>query len=108
MVDKLELSPALSHYIRELRHECRERRINNRELAAAQEELKATLRSMGSRLILAEAKAQAMAEGLIHPDWVDIADLTGVEINDLGEIVGLREAIARFKIQKPHLFRREQ
>ena len=102
------LPEQIATYIRELRRECRKYRIANNELSVAQQDLTAQLYNMENRLILAEAKAQAMVEGLTHPDWMGIADLTGVEINDLGVIVGLSDAIARFKVQKPNFFRRKQ
>jgi hypothetical protein len=97
-----------SNYIRKLRIECRDYRVANKELSASQEELKAKLQAMQSRIIQAEAKARAMSEGLAHPDWIGIADLSEVTLTDSGEIVGLSEVIERFKAKKPHLFRRDK
>ena len=56
------------------------------------------------RVIRAELKAVALKAGLVDLDALQLADLSGVKLDDKGEVVGGVEAIEALKKAKPYLF----
>lgn len=57
------------------------------------------------RVINAELKAAAAESGLIDLDAFRMVDTSSVKINDDGEVVGAKELIASLKKDKPYLFK---
>ena len=68
------------------------------------EKAQGDLKAMQARLIQAEVKAIAVREGIADLDFVRLADLAGVSIEDDGSVSGAAEAIAALKAAKPILF----
>lgn len=93
------MSKPLQEYITELRHENARYRRRAKEVEAKASEIE-------RRLILAELKLIAVAAGLIDPGWMEITDLSGLRLNDAGEIEGALEFIEVMKRGKPHLFKK--
>lgn len=56
------------------------------------------------RIIRAELKAEAIKAGIVDLDGLSLADLSGVKIDENGEVVGGKEAIEKLKESKPYLF----
>jgi hypothetical protein len=61
-----------------------------------------------TKRIESEVKALAVAEGLTDLDLIKLIDTKGLSINDDGEIVGAKEAIADFKSKKPAFFAQQK
>ena len=56
------------------------------------------------RLIRAELKAYAIRAGIVDLDALRLADLSGVKLNDDGEVEGAEALIVAMKEAKPYLF----
>lgn len=69
-------------------------------------EVEAKASEIERRLILAELKVLAFNAGLIDVDWIGIADLSGLRLNETGVIEGAIEFIEVMKRGKPHLFKK--
>lgn len=56
---------------------------------------------------MAEMKAVAVAEGMVDLDYLKLADLSKVTLNEeTGEIEGAKELLAALKESKPHFFQK--
>jgi hypothetical protein len=99
-------------YVRELRHENAGYRLKAQEAAEAakkaQEEAIAKAQEAeqraAARIIKAELKAYAIKAGIVDLDALALADLSGVKLNDNGEIEGAEAALDALKKSKPYLF----
>jgi hypothetical protein len=106
-------------YVRELRHENAGYRLKAQEMERkaqeaaeaakkAQEEAAAkaqeTEQRAAARIIKAELKAHAIKAGIVDLDALALADLSGVKLNDNGEIEGAEAALDALKKSKPYLF----
>lgn len=106
-------------YVRELREENKGWRLKASEQEAAAKKAKedadkAVAEANGKvtdaataaekRVIRAELKAEALKAGMIDLDGLQLADLSGVKLDDKGEVVGGAEAIEALKKAKPYLF----
>ena len=56
------------------------------------------------RLIRAEMKAEAVRAGILDLDGLKLLDLSGIVLNDEGEVENANDLITRFKKAKPWLF----
>lgn len=65
-------------------------------------------KTLESRLIQAELKAQAIAAGIRDLELVKLIDLNEVKLNDSGSIEGLEKAVSDFKARKPDFFGSEK
>lgn len=82
-----------------------EKRLKDQgEYKTLAEKAEARATAAQQKLKLAILKNTAAAAGLIDPDLVAIADLSGVTIEDDGTVTGAAEAIEAFRTAKPHLF----
>lgn len=57
-----------------------------------------------NRLKYAELKAAAIHAGILDPDFVRLADVSGVTVSDDGSVEGVEEVIADLKSKKPSWF----
>lgn len=57
-----------------------------------------------ARLIRAEIKAEALRAGMIDLDCLQFLDLSGLAVNEKGEVHDASAAIARLKKSKPWIF----
>lgn len=60
------------------------------------------------RIIRAEMKAAALKAGMVDLDGLKLADLSGVKLNEAGEVEGADELMAALKEAKPYLFASSQ
>ena len=106
-------------YVRELRHQTEGYRLKAQEMERkaqeaveaakkAQEEAIAKIQEAdqhaAQRIIKAELKAHAIKAGIVDLDALALADLSGVKLNDNGEIEGAEAALEALKKSKPYLF----
>ena len=106
-------------YVRELRHENAGYRLKAQEMERkAQEAAEAAKKAQeeaitkaqeaeqraAARIIKAELKAHAIKAGIVDIDALALADLSGVKLNDNGEIEGADAVIEALKKSKPYLF----
>lgn len=56
------------------------------------------------RIIRAELKAEAIKAGMVDLDGLKLADLSGVKLDENGEVVGGADALKALKEAKPYLF----
>ncbi len=62
--------------------------------------------TMKQRLVKAELRARAVYEGISDPDLVELISTKDLDIDAAGDVVGLEDAIAKFKENKPHFFKK--
>lgn len=108
-------------YVRELREENKSYRLKSQELEnqlkTAREEAELAKKqieetsaklsqSANERVIKAELKALAIAEGMHDLDGLKLADLSGVKLDENGNVVGGAELMAKLKESKPYLFKK--
>jgi hypothetical protein len=74
------------------------------EFKTLAEKADARAKAAQDKLKLAILKNTAAAAGLIDPDLIAIADLSGVTIEDDGTVTGAAEAIEAFRAAKPAFF----
>lgn len=95
-------------YVRELRNQNKELRIKAKETAEEVEKAKKRIEEMESktyrRIVDAEVKLVASKLKLRDREDVKLADLSGVSIDENGEVVGVEEALSALKDRKPYLF----
>ncbi|MES1988289.1 MAG: phage scaffolding protein [Pseudomonadota bacterium] len=60
--------------------------------------------TMNNRVMNAEKKLLAKEFGLKKPEYLNIADLKNVKINEAGDVEGLREAFEELRKSDPDLF----
>lgn len=107
-----------NHYeeIKRLRNEIKRRRLeveDVKELAQkafdhaekASKESTQLKKTYEQRLIDAELKIAADEFGLQDFDAFKMADLSGVKVNEKGEITGIKEVVETLKTSKPYLFK---
>jgi hypothetical protein len=68
------------------------------------EKAQAKLAQRDQRLVQAELKALAVKEGIGDLDYLKLADVSGVTIDEDGNVTGAAEAISQLKASKPALF----
>ncbi|KVC81394.1 hypothetical protein WI75_08565 [Burkholderia ubonensis] len=61
--------------------------------------------SAEQRIIRAELKAEALKAGMVDLDGLKLADLSGIKIDEKGEVTGATELMAALKESKPYLFK---
>ena len=73
----------------------------------AERKLAVAEKAADERLMRAGLKVQASSAGLVDPDVLQLLDLSacGVRLDDTGDVVGAKEAIAALKAAKPWAFR---
>ena len=110
-------------YVHELREENKATRLKLQEEAtarkaaeekaasaekAAQEnittETAAATQRANERIIRTELKVVALKEGLVDLDDLKLLDVSGIEVDDDGNIKGAEDIIKKFKEDKPHKF----
>lgn len=109
-------------YVSELRAENKERRLESENLARnlqetatklketeenskrALEEVKNLQVQAEQKMIRADIKVFANKYNLRDLDDVKLADLSGIKINENGDVSGVEEAIIALKAKKPYLF----
>lgn len=106
-------------YVRELRGENATYRTRAQEAAAKakeaedraaaaererDEKITAAQAAANERIIRAELKAAAIKAGMIDLDGLKLADLSGVKLDDNGEVDGAEALMAALKESKPYLF----
>lgn len=106
-------------YVRELRHENGGYRLRAQESekkaaeaderakkaeADAKAKIDAAAKESQVRVIRAEVKAIAIKAGIVDIDGLKLADLSGVTLDDAGDVKGADEAIAALQKSKPYLF----
>ena len=74
------------------------------EFKTLAEKADAKAKAAQERLKLATVKGLAAQSGIIDPDLIAIADLSGVTVDDDGSVSGATEAIEAFKAAKPAFF----
>lgn len=57
-----------------------------------------------ARVVRAELRAAAVRAGMIDLDGLKLADLSGVALNEEGEVEGAEAVLAQLKDAKPYLF----
>jgi hypothetical protein len=57
-----------------------------------------------SRLVRAELKAEAVRAGIVDLDGLKLMDLSGVALNERGEVEGGAQLLAQLRRDKPWLF----
>lgn len=73
--------------------------------ADADAKVKESHTSAEQRIIRAELKAEALKAGMVDLDGLKLADLSGIKIDDKGEVTGATELMAALKESKPYLFK---
>ncbi len=75
--------------------------------ALASERVKAAERAGHDRLMRAELKAFGLAAGVVDTDVLRLIDLksSGVKLDESGDVIGAKEAIAALKVAKPWAFK---
>jgi hypothetical protein len=106
-------------YVRELRAENASWRTKAKESETAKEAADAaakvateaadarvteTSKTAEQRIIRAELKAHAVKAGIVDIDGLKLVDLSGVKLDDNGEVVGADALIESLKKAKPYLF----
>lgn len=106
-------------YVRELRSESAGYRLKYQESEAkaktaeeaaakaatdADTRVKAAQDAADQRIIRAELKAAALKAGMVDLDGLKLADLSGVKLNDTGEVEGAEALMEALKKSKPYLF----
>lgn len=106
-------------YVRELREENKGWRLKaseheaaakaakeqaDRAAAEAQTKITEATTAAEKRVIRAELKAEALKAGMIDLDGLQLADLSGVKLDEQGNVTGGAEAIEALKKSKPYLF----
>ncbi|WP_430229357.1 hypothetical protein [Paraburkholderia tropica] len=71
----------------------------------AEAKVKDTHTTSEKRIIMAELKASALKAGMVDLDGLKLADLSGITIDEKGEIQGATELMAALKESKPYLFK---
>jgi colicin import membrane protein len=98
--------------IGELAESDKSRRLENKELKGKLSETQRQIELTNQRAIRAEARVALVEEGAIDTDVVDLllkAAGDSIKIDDkTGDIVGVREAIADYKVKKPSFFKAVQ
>lgn len=67
----------------------------------------ARITKMQQRVIESDLKAQAVAAGLEDLDLLPLLDRSGINMDDDGNVTGIKEAIEAFKAKKPDYFKKE-
>lgn len=83
--------------------EAADKRAKEAEIAAEAVKQKARAES-DARIIRAELKAVAIKAGMVDLDGLKLADLSGVKLDDKGEVVGAEDLMEGLKKAKPYLF----
>lgn len=106
-------------YVRELRNESAGYRLKYQETEAAKKaaeeaaakaatdadaKVKAAQEAADQRIIRAELKAAAIKAGMVDLDGLKLADLSGVNLNEAGEVEGAEALMEALKKSKPYLF----
>ena len=106
-------------YVRELREENKGYRLKAQEqerlrMAAEDAAKKAVeeatakiteaMTGAEKRIIMAEMRAEALKAGIVDIDGLALADLSGVKLDEHGNLTGGAESIAKLKEGKPYLF----
>jgi hypothetical protein len=106
-------------YVHELREENKSSRLKVQEAEAAaraateaatnakaEAEAKSTEshKAADQRVIRAELKLVAKDAGMLDLDDLKLLDLSGMKIDENGEVIGAAELIKKFKEAKPHKF----
>lgn len=61
-------------------------------------------RAAQDRIVQAELKALVVSEGIKDIDVAKLIDLSAIKMDEKGDIIGLKEAVADFKTRKPDFF----
>lgn len=72
--------------------------------AALAERVAATEKAANDRIKRAELKASAIKHGMSDLDFLKLADLEAVQVDEHGEVQGAEELMAKLKEAKPHWF----
>ena len=103
-------------YEKKLRSEARQHRQRAQEAergrdegirkarAEADEAIAAIRTAADQRVVRAELKAVAVRSGIVDLDGLRLLDLSGVKMDDAGEVQGAEPIIAELKSRKPWLF----
>ncbi|AVA33356.1 hypothetical protein C3Z06_06770 [Cupriavidus metallidurans] len=70
----------------------------------ADAKVKAAQEAADQRVIRAELKAAALKAGMVDLDGLKLADLSGVKLNEAGEVEGAEALMEALKKSKPYLF----
>ncbi|KWR79068.1 hypothetical protein RN01_22630 [Cupriavidus sp. SHE] len=70
----------------------------------ADAKVKAAQEAADQRIIRAELKAAALKAGMVDLDGLKLADLSGVKLNEAGEVEGAEALMEALKKSKPYLF----
>lgn len=76
--------------------------------AEAAEKVAQAETAANQRIIRAELKAAALKAGMVDLDGLKLADLSGVKLNDAGEVEGADKLMEDLKKAKPYLFGTQQ
>ncbi len=95
-------------YVRELRAEKNnwQRKAEEMEAAASQarEQLAGERKAATARIVRAEVSALAARAGMVDPDGLKLLDLSGVALNEVGEVEGGDAAVLAARQARPWLF----
>ncbi len=95
-------------YVRELRAEKKswQQKAAEMEAAASQarEQLAQAREAATARIVRAELRARATRAGMVDQDGVALLDLSGVRLNEAGEVEGADAAIQTARLARPWLF----
>jgi hypothetical protein len=102
-------------YVAELRAENKGWRLKADEMTKAAQaareaadkvgaEAEARVTAAREQVVRAELRAAAVRAGMIDLDGLKLADLSGVALNDDGEVEGAEAVLAQLKDAKPYLF----
>jgi hypothetical protein len=70
------------------------------------EKLSEAKSSYMKELTFAKLEAEAIREGIVDADIVKIIDISGIKLSEEGKIQGIKEAVEKFKKEKPSLFKK--
>lgn len=87
--------------------EAAEKRVKDAEKAAEAKARDAEDKAT-ARIIRAELKAAAIKAGMVDLDGLKLADLSGVKLDDSGDVVGADDLMKALKESKPYLFGQPQ
>jgi hypothetical protein len=120
--DKRQKGELTQEYVAELRQENKERRVESEKLAKnleetakklqeteenskkALEEVKSLQVQAEQKMIRADLKVFANKYNLRDIDDIKLADLSGIKVDEKGDVTGVEAAIVALKEKKPYLF----
>jgi hypothetical protein len=74
------------------------------ERTAAEQRITAAQASANERIVRAELKAHAVKAGIVDLDGLRLLDVSGVKLNEAGDVENAEALIASLKTSKPYLF----